>query len=129
MVDPIADMLIRIKNAQAVKQPEVRIPFSRIKFDLLQILDKESFVGKIEKKGKEPHKHIRVSLKYEGSLPAISDAKRISKPSQRVYAGYQDIKPVKQGYGLRIISTSKGLMSDKEARKQKIGGEVLCEVW
>lgn len=129
MIDPIADMLTRIKNAQAVKQLEVRIPFSRIKFDLLQILGKKGFIGKAEKKGKEPHKYIKVGLKYDGNTPAIGGAKRISKPSQRIYAGYKDIKPVKQGYGLMIISTSKGLMTDKEAKKQKFGGEILCEIW
>lgn len=129
MTDPIADMLIRIKNAQIVGQPVVRLPFSRLKFNLAQILEKEGFLGKIEKKGKDIHKYIKIDLKYNNNSPAVSDVKRISKPSQRIYLKKEMVKPVKQGYGIAIISTSKGLMTNKEARKQKLGGELMCEIW
>ena len=129
MIDPIADMLIRIKNAQAVGQPFVQVPFSLLRFNLLQILEQEGFIGKIEKKGKDAHRYFKIILKYSGSQPVINGVKRISKSSQRIYAKKDKIKPVRQGFGLAIISTSKGLMTDKEARKQKLGGEVMCEVW
>jgi small subunit ribosomal protein S8 len=129
MTDPIADMLIRIKNAQIVGQPAVRLPFSRLKFNLAQILEKEGFLGKIEKKGKDIHKYIKIDLKYNNNSPAVSDVKRISKPSQRIYLKKEMVKPVKQGYGIAIISTSKGLMTNNEARKQKLGGELMCEIW
>lgn len=129
MTDPIADMLIRIKNAQIVGQPVVRLPFSQLKFNLAQILEKEGFLGKIEKKGKDIHKYIKIDLKYNNNSPAVSDVKRISKPSQRIYLKKEMIKPVKQGYGIAVISTSKGLMTNKEARKQKLGGELMCEIW
>lgn len=129
MTDPIADMLIRIKNAQIVGQLAVKIPFSQLKFNLAQILEKEGFLGKIEKKGKDVQRYLKINLKYNSSGPAVSDVKRISKPSQRIYLKKEMIKPVKQGYGIAIISTSKGLMTNKEAGKQKLGGELMCEIW
>ena len=129
LTDPIADMLVRIKNAQAVGHGTVRIPFSKLKFAMLQILEKEGFIAKVEKRGKDVKKYIKIDLKYNKNLPAISSAKRISKPGQRIYVGKSDIRLVRQGYGTAIISTSKGLMTDKEAKKQKIGGELMCEIW
>lgn len=129
MTDPIADMLIRIKNAQAVGQLSVSVPFSQLKFSLAQILEKEGFLGKIEKKGKDFQKYIKINLKYNNSRKAISGVKRISKPSQRIYVKKEMIKPIKQGYGISVISTSRGLMTNKEAKKQKLGGEVMCEIW
>jgi len=129
MTDPITDMLNRIRNAQAVNHPTVDIPFSKIKFQIAQILAREGFVEKVEKKGRKTRKIIRITLKYIDGIPFISGLKRISKPGQRIYLSKGKIKKVKGGYGIAIISTSKGLMTDKEARKAKIGGEVICEVW
>ena len=132
MTDPITDMLNQIKNAQAVLKETVEIPFSNLKYEIAKILEKNSFVKKVEKKGKKTKKIIEIILKYDGKTPAISGIKRISKPGQRIYLGHHQIKRVRGGYGIIIISTSKkgeGLMTDKEARKQKIGGEVLCEIW
>ncbi|MBU0476542.1 30S ribosomal protein S8 [Patescibacteria group bacterium] len=134
-MDPIVDMLNRIRNAQAVFHQTVDIPFSNLKYEIAKILEKEKLIDRIEKKGKKIKKIIRIVLKYEvesGSTqgrPVISGLKRVSKLGQRIYAPVQNIKRVKRGYGIVIISTSKGLMTGKEARKQKLGGEVLCEIW
>jgi small subunit ribosomal protein S8 len=129
MTDPIADMLIRIKNAQAVNHNAVRVPFSKIKLNLAQILEKEGFVGKVETKGKDVHKYIKIGLKYNNSRPAVSGAKKISKVGQRIYIKKDAIRSVKQGNGISIISTSKGLMTNKDARGNNLGGEMICEVW
>jgi len=130
ITDPVADMLTMIRNALAVKSSKVLIPFSQLKYGIAKTLEKEGFVEKIEKRGRGPKKNIEIVLKYaKDGTPAISGLKRISKPGQRIYLPYKKIKRVKGGYGIAIISTSKGLLTDKEARRQKTGGEVLCEVW
>jgi small subunit ribosomal protein S8 len=126
MIDPITDMLNRIRNAQAVSHKTVSIPFSNLKYEIAQILEKQGFVEKVEKKGRNPKRLIEVTLKYPAT---ISGLKRISKPGQRIYAGFKEIKGSKGGYGILIISTPKGLMTGKEARKNKLGGEILCEIW
>jgi small subunit ribosomal protein S8 len=130
MTDPISDMLIRIKNAHSSHHPTVDIPFSKMKLRIAEILKQEGFILDFKKKGKNAQKMIKIKLKYlEGSTPAISGLKRISKPGQRIYKKAKEIKKVKGGYGIAIISTSKGIMTDKEARKQKLGGEVIAEIW
>ena len=129
MTDPIADMLNRIKNAQAVSHSTVEVPFSNFKYEIAKILEKHGFIEKVEKKGRKVKRVIVITLKYRDKTPAISGLKRVSKPGQRIYLDSTQIKRVKGGYGMAIISTSKGLMIDKEARKQKLGGEVLCEIW
>ena len=129
MVDPITDMLNRITNAQAVDHPTVDLPFSNLKYQILEILEKNGLVQKIEKKGRKTDKTITITLKYEDKEPAISGFKKISKPGQRIYDSWHEIKRVKSGFGIAVVSTSKGLMIDKEARKQKIGGEILFEIW
>ena len=130
MTDPIADMLNRIRNAQAVLKATVDIPFSDLKYGIAKILEKKGFVAKIEKKGKKTRRTIEITLKYDANQPVISGLKRISKPGQRIYKKAKEIKPVKGGYGVAVISTPKeGLVTDKEARKKKLGGEVICEVW
>ncbi|MDD4624872.1 MAG: 30S ribosomal protein S8 [Candidatus Paceibacterota bacterium] len=130
-MDPIADMFSIIMNAQAVEKKQAAVsPFSNLKFQILGILKKEGFILDAKKKGKDPKKRILVDLKYnEDGSSAVSSIKRISKPGRRVYNQYQELKPVRSGYGISIISTSKGLMTNKDARKQKIGGEVIAEVW
>jgi small subunit ribosomal protein S8 len=128
-MDPIGDMLTAILNAQKVKKETLKIPFSKIKLEIAKILKREGYIEEFEEKGRYK-KSILIHLKYdEEGKPGISGAKKISKPGQRIYKGYLEIKRVKGGYGIAIISTSKGLMTDKEARKKKIGGEVICEVW
>lgn len=129
MVDPISDMLIRIKNAQAVSHQTVNIPFSKIKFNLAKVLEKEGLIEAITTRGRKIKKIIEIKLKYEEGQPVIEELKRISKPGQRIYLKKSQVKPVRQGYGLVIISTSQGLMTNKEAKKKGLGGEILCEIW
>ena len=133
MTDPITDMLNQIRNAQAVGKTEVLIPLSKIKNEIAILLSKEGFIGEVKKgpKGypKGKNKAIKITLKYAHGVSAISGLRRVSKPGQRIYYSVRDIKKVHGGYGISIISTPKGLMTNKEARKQKLGGEVICEVW
>ena len=137
MTDPITDMLNRIRNAQAVLHPTVSIPFSNLKYRIAKILEKQGFIEKVEKKGRKIKKTIEIVLKYQNLMkdqkqqisPAVSGLRRVSKPGQRIYGRVKKIKRVQGGYGIAIISTSKGLMTDKEARKKRLGGEVICEVW
>jgi len=126
MTDPIADMLNRIKNAQAAERRTVSFGFSKIKYEIALILQKNGFIKDVEKKGRKEKKIIKISLKGKGEISGI---KRISKPGQRIYVSAKDIKPVKAGYGAAVISTPKGLMTGKEARRNKLGGEILCEIW
>ena len=129
MTDPIADMLNRIRNGQAAKKETVELPFSAMKYGLAKILAAKGFIKNAEFRGKKPKKLIEISLRYTNKIPAISGVKRISKPGQRMYVSAQDIKRVRSGYGIAILSTSKGLMADREAKKENVGGEMLCEVW
>jgi len=128
-MDPIADLLVRIKNAQASSHESVEIPFSKAKLAIAKILEREGFVGLVEKKGLKNKEKIEIVLKYDQGAPAISELKRVSKPGQRIYISGDKVRSVKQGYGRAIISTSQGLMTDKEAKKNKVGGEILCQVW
>jgi len=128
-MDPISDMLTSIRNTLAVRQPTVKIPFSKLKYEIAKILEKEKFIEKAEKKGRKTKASIEITLKYTDNLPVISGLKKISKPGQRIYSDWKKIKKVKGGYGIAIISTSKGLMTDREAKKQRVGGEVICEIW
>lgn len=129
MTDPVSNMLTMIRNAKSASKEAVEIPFSNLKYEIAKILEKEGFVGKVEKQGRKEKKFIEIALKYNDKTPAISGLKKISKPGQKIYADFRNIKKVKGGFGIAIISTSKGLMTNKEARKQKIGGEVICEIW
>jgi len=128
-MDPISDMLTIIRNALAVKKDTVSIPFSNLKYEIAKILEKRDLVEKVEKKGKKVRKNIEITLKYQDGVPVISGLKRISKPGQRIYLDSRKIKKVKGGYGIAIISTSRGLMTNEEAKRQKVGGEILCEIW
>ncbi|OGZ26668.1 MAG: 30S ribosomal protein S8 [Candidatus Nealsonbacteria bacterium RIFOXYB1_FULL_40_15] len=125
MTDPIADMLNRIINAQAVSKESVSFPFSKIKFEMVSLLQREGFVQNVEKKGRKEKRIIKIDLKNN----AIAGVKRVSKPGQRIYVQSKEIKFVRGGQGLAIISTSKGLMTEKEARKNRLGGELICQIW
>jgi len=129
MTDPITDMLNQIRNAQAVQKTEVLIPFSKLKNEIATILAKEGFVGEVKKSVKGGYKALKIILKYDNGIPAISGSKRVSKPGQRIYERVIELKKVHGGYGISVVSTSKGLMTNKEARKQKLGGEIICQVW
>lgn len=129
MTDPISDMLTRIRNSQSVSHESVVVSFSKIKFEIAKVLEKEGFVGPVETKGKKTKKTMEIGLKYRQGAPAIAAIKRISRPGQRIYVKKDEVKSVKEGYGISVISTSRGVMTDKEARKNGLGGEVICQVW
>ena len=127
--DPIADLLTRIRNAITARHETVSIPASKMKKSIVDILVEEGFVASGESVTENGHTNIKVALKYVGNKNAITNLKRISKPGLRVYCGYQDLPKVLGGYGIAIISTSRGVMTDKKARDLKVGGEVLAYVW
>ena len=130
MTDPITDMLNRIRNAKDVSKNRVSVPFSNLKYKIANILLRKGLVLSVEKKGRSTNKTIEIELKYtEKSEPVIIGLKKVSKPGQRIYSGSKDIKKVRGGYGISIISTSKGLMTNDEAKKGNIGGEIICEIW
>ena len=129
MSDPISNMLTAIRNAQAVRHPTVSLSFSNLKYEIAKILEKQGFILNIEKKGKKTKKIIEINLKYDKKVPVISGIKRVSKPGQRIYIPANKIKAYKNYYKTTIISTPKGLMTNWEARKQNLGGEILFEIW
>ena len=122
-------MLNRIKNAQAVDFKTVEIPYSKIKFEIAKLLEKEGLIDGVEKYGRTVQKAIKIELKYENRDAQIRGARRLSKPGQRLYSAHSDIPYVRYGKGVVIISTPKGLMTDREARRKKMGGELLFEIW
>ena len=129
--DPIADMLTRIRNANTAKHDTVDIPSSRMKIAIADILLREGYITRYDMVDKGSFKDIRITLKYgkDKNEKIISGLKRISKPGLRVYAGAEDLPKVLDGLGIALISTTKGVMTDKEARKQNMGGEVLAFIW
>lgn len=130
MTDPIGDLITRIRNGYLVRQKRVRAPYSLIKENLVKILVKENYLKKIAVEGKKPQeKELVLELKYSKQEPAISYIERVSKPSLRVYLQAKELKSLRGGFGMRILSTSKGLMTDKEAKKKNHGGEVICQLW
>lgn len=129
MTDPIADLLARIRNAKQRKHKDLYFPFSKIKRDIAIILKEEGFIREYKTSGTTGFDEIKITLKYGGEDSVITDLKRISKPGRRVYVGWDNIPYVKRGLGIAILSTSKGLLTDKKSRKEKVGGEVLCYVW
>ena len=130
MTDPIADMLTRIRNASNQKHSAVDIPMSKLKLEMARILRESGFVVNYSVDGEGKDKKISVRLKYSrNDVPIITGLKRISKPGCRVYVGKDEVPRVIGGIGIAILSTSRGLLSDKEARKDKVGGEVLCYIW
>jgi small subunit ribosomal protein S8 len=129
MTDPITDLLNQIRNAEAVEKAEVLLPYSKIKNEIANLLSREGFVGEVKKATKGKIKALKITLKYDNGVPALAGAKRVSKPGQRIYEGFAEIKRVHGGFGISIVSTSKGLMTNKEARKNKLGGEILCQIW
>ena len=137
MTDPIADMLTRIRNASAVGKETVVLPMSKIKYGIAQILEREGHIAKVEvvktkskKNGSAVFDELKIILKYKkDNRPAITSLKRISKPGRRVYASKEKLPRVLNNLGLTIISTSRGLLTNKEAAKAGIGGEVICEIY
>ena len=128
-MDPIADMIVRIKNASDSKKESVIFPYSKLKLAILDTLFKEGFIKSFGKKGKKVAKFIGVVLAYEDGMPRIQNIIRVSKTSKRIYHKAKDIKRVKSGIGALILSTAKGIMTDKMAKEANIGGEALFKIW
>ncbi len=129
MTDPIADMLTRIRNANGVSKPYVDIPFSKFKVKILDVLKEEKYIKDYEVIEEGVKKIIRVHLLYFGKKKAITEIKKISTPGRRIYVSKDEIPVVKNDYGIAVLTTSKGIMSNKKARELGIGGEVLFYIW
>ena len=130
MTDPISDMLTRIRNASMVKKTTVKLPMSKMKFAIAKILESQGFLSSVEatKDGTKPVLTLQVKYK-DGKEPVLSSIKRISTPGRRVYVKSSDLPKVRSGFGMAIISTPNGLMTNNEAKKRHLGGEVICEVY
>lgn len=130
MTDPIADLLVRIQNGARRRHAAVEIPPSKLKQELLRVLQAEGFIGGYEQDVVDGRPTLKVQLRYVGDGESvITGMRRVSKPGKRVYVGRRDVKQVMSGMGMAILSTSKGLMTDQESRRASLGGEVLCQVW
>jgi small subunit ribosomal protein S8 len=128
--DPIADLINQIKNAGAVKKATISVPFSNFKLSIAEKLKEVGFVKAVEKKGKKVKKTLDITLKYnEDGKAFVQGVKRVSKPGRRIYRGFEDVIPVRYGFGALILSTPKGIKTDKEAKKEKVGGEALFQIW
>ena len=130
MTDPIADMLTRIRNAMKVEHETLDVPFSKLKLGVVDVLKREGYIWNYEVIEGKPCNTIRIQLKYSTSGErVIQSIRKISNPGRRCYCGPKDLQPVLNGLGISILSTNKGVVSDREAREQNVGGEVLCEIW
>ena len=130
MTDPIADMLTRIRNAVRIERPHVEVPASKVKRGLAEVLKREGYIWDWNESEETKFPVIRLDLKYgPNGERVIRHIKRISKPGRRIYNGATNLRPILNGLGISIVSTSRGVISDREARQRNLGGEVLCEVW
>jgi small subunit ribosomal protein S8 len=131
VTDPIADMLTRLRNASLVHMPQVVMPHSQLKEALAKVLQKEGFVGRVTERSTDNRKELVIGLKYSEAdkKPAIRGIDRVSKPGQRIYVAKKKIPRVNQGLGMAVLSTPQGLLTDGQARKRGVGGEVMCVVW
>jgi small subunit ribosomal protein S8 len=129
LTDPIADMFNRIRNGGAARKASVDMPWSRHKEAIARVLQAEGYLDEVSVQ-KEQHPMLRIGLRYDGRRrPVIVGLERVSRPSLRVYVGSTEIPAIRRGLGVNVLSTSKGVMADREARKQGIGGEIICRVW
>jgi small subunit ribosomal protein S8 len=129
MTDPIADLLARIRNAQIAKHDRLEAPSSRLKLALCKVLEEQGFIKGFRVHERPPAKVVEILLRYDDrGTPVITSLRRVSKPGRRVYQGADEIQPVLNGIGVAIVSTPKGLLTDAEARAQRVGGEILCEI-
>ena len=130
VTDPISDLLTRLRNASMVSKPSVSIPQSNFKFELAKLFKTEGYVSDVKVSGEGVEKFIDIDMKYsDEGISVISGMNRLSKPGQRVYSSFDKLPRNNGGLGTVVVSTSRGLLSDSEARKRKLGGELICEVW
>lgn len=129
-MDPIANFLTRIRNALAARDKEVVVPYSRLKYELARVLMEEGFISNFRVDGEGVEKQIIIALKYlEDGSSVIRGLERVSKPSRRIYMGCDEVPKVMGGLGIGILSTPAGIITDREARRRRVGGEMLCKVW
>jgi len=128
-MDSISEMIARIKNAFQVRKNEVIVPFSNLKEEIVKVLHQEGFLEGYKKIQKKKKEFLVISLKYKNNSPAISEIRRVSKPGRRIYAGKKEIPKFNKGFGLLIISSPKGIITDKKAKKIGIGGEIICHLY
>ncbi len=130
MMDRIADMLTRIRNAQTAGIEKIELPASNTLLSVAEILKEEGYIAAVKAYNHKGHRYLRLTLRYDDEgAPVIREIQRVSKPGRRVYSGAEDLPRVRRGYGVAVVSTSQGIMTDKKARAAKIGGEVLCTVF
>ena len=129
MTDPIADMITRIKNAVMAGHKELVLPHSKMKVAIAKLLKENNYIKSFEILKKEPQSDIKIVLRYVGKMSAITGVKRVSKPGRRIYSPVEKIPRTLNGYGMTVVSTNKGVIDDKTARQEKVGGEVLCQIW
>ncbi len=129
MTDPISDLLIRIKNAYMASHPTVELPFSKAKLAIGEVMVKEGYLKSVSMAQRKDHKNLLLELIYKDNGPVVTNIRQVSKPGIRVYSKASKIPRVLGGLGVSIISTPKGVMSSKEARKQNLGGEIICQIW
>jgi small subunit ribosomal protein S8 len=137
LTDPVADMLTRIRNALAVRHSDVEVPLSRLKTTILRVLKEEGYIEDFEegrsqeesRSGESPKRVIKVRLKYAGDTSVIRNLRKVSRSGRRVYCSARNLAQVQSGLGISIVSTSRGVMTDRDCRRRSLGGEILCEVW
>ena len=130
MTDPIADMLTRIRNAGTARRSQTTCPSSKQKLAIARVLERAGFLGSVKVEARQGHPELVIDIRYdEGGEPLIDGIKRVSKPGRRVYVDRAGVPRVRNGLGVAVISTSKGILSDQDARDQRVGGELVCEVW
>ena len=127
--DPIGDMLARLKNSQRRNHKKIELPSSKFKMKIAEILKSEGYIIDYEVKSEQNKSNLEISLKYSSGIPVISSIERVSKPGRRIFSSAESLPKVNNGLGIAIISTPKGVMTDIDARKQKIGGEIICKVF
>ncbi|MEK7186831.1 MAG: 30S ribosomal protein S8 [Patescibacteria group bacterium] len=128
-MDPISNMIVQIKNAGFSGHESIFVPFSKMKAGIAELLKKEGFVSRVESMSRKGKPALKINLIFNKRIPRVQGVKRLSKPSKRIYKKHTEIRPVKNGYGLLVISTSSGIMSGYEAKKAHLGGEVLFTIW
>ncbi len=128
-MDPVGNMLVQLRNAGTVGGETVLVPYSKLKHAIANVLLKKGYVASVARRGKKDGRILEIGVKYEGGKSRIRGTARVSRVSRRMYMGVRDIKPVRQGYGDVILSTPKGILTGKDARKDKVGGEVLFKIW
>lgn len=129
MTDPIADFLTRIKNATMASHEEVVVPHSNMKEAIAKLLLESGYLADVKRDSNRPHQPLILTLKYNGRTPVVSQIRLLSTPGRRLYAGVKDIPKTLGGYGITIVTTNQGVMTDKQARKANVGGELICQIW